>query len=199
MAIRYLNAKFSGIAPLLQNNPQTVDRFNPYAKSLRKINSKKTNRTDDDFIEIGNLEMRSKIFWDQDVGIYVPDTWVLAAIAFNSFRTTKISKSDARAAVFVDKPKLPLVYRDMSKVKAPEDIVKNPVFRLNMTLKQGQIRIVKATPIFHDWSFSVGLEYDDEIIDADSMSTVLNRVARYGGFGDFRPTFGRAEVEITHE
>lgn len=68
-----------------------------------------------------------------------------------------------------------------------------------MTLKQGQVRIVKSVPIFHEWSFSCNLEYDDEIIDADSMSTVINRVAKYGGFGDFRPTFGRATVEISHE
>lgn len=199
MTIRYLSASFSGINPLLQNNPQTVDRFNPYAKAMKRINDKKTRRTDDDYLELKNIEVRSKIYWDDDTGIYVPANWVSAAIAASSFKTVKISKADIRSAVFTDSDKLRLTYRGMSKVKTPDDIVKNDDFRLDMTLKQGQVRIVKSVPIFHEWSFSCSLEYDDEIIDADSMSTVINRVAKYGGFGDFRPTFGRATVEICHE
>lgn len=199
MAIRYLKAKFTGINPLLQNNPQTVDRFNTYSKAMAKINAKKTRRTDDDYLELRNLEMRAKVYWDDAMGIYVPATWVTAAIAGSAFRTVKVSKADVRSAVFANEQKLELSYRDKAKVKAPDDIVKNPAFRLDMTLKQGQVRVVKAVPIFHDWSFQAGIEYDDSVIDADSMNTVITRVAHYGGFGDFRPTFGRAQVEITHE
>lgn len=199
MTIRFMSAKFTGINPLLQNNPQTVDRFNPYTKAMKRINDKKTRRTDDDFLELKNIEVRAKIYWDDGVGIYIPAAWVTAAIAATSFKTVKISKADVRSAVFTDKDKLPLTYRSQSKVKNPDDIVKNDEFRLDMTLKQGQVRVVKAVPIFHEWSFDCGLEYDDSIIDADSMNTILHRVARYGGFGDFRPTFGRANVEINHE
>lgn len=199
MTIRFLTAKFVGLGPLLQNNPQTVDRFNQYAKAAKKINDKKTRRTDDDYLELRNIEMRSKVYWDDAIGIYVPANWVTAAIAANSFRTVKVSKADIRAAVFTNEQKLKLAYRDQGKVKTPEDIVKNPDFRLDLTLKQGQVRVVKAVPIFHEWHFSTGIEYDDEVIDADSITNVINRVAHYGGFGDFRPTFGRAQVEITHE
>ena len=84
----------------------------------------------------------------------------------------------------------------MDKVKAPEDIVKNPVFRTLMTLKQGQVRVVKAVPIFHQWSFKVGLEFDDKVVDPDSLRHVIEHSARYGGFGDFRPTFGRATAQV---
>nr|WP_232536055.1 hypothetical protein [Comamonas testosteroni] len=199
MTIRFLSATFTGINPLLQNNPQTVDRFNPYARAMKKINDKKTRRTDDDYLELKNIEVRSKIYWDDDMGIYIPANWVTAAIAANSFKSVKISKADVRSAVFVDGDKLKLTYRDMDKVKSPDDIVLNDGFRLDMTLKQGQVRVVKSIPIFHNWSFATDLEYDDEVIDAESMSTIINKVAKYGGFGDFRPTFGRATVEIRHE
>ncbi|EPD35554.1 hypothetical protein EZI45_18965 [Delftia tsuruhatensis] len=199
MTIKFMSATFSGINPLLQNNPQTVDRFNSYAKAMKRINDKKTRRTDDDFLELKNIEVRSKIYWDDETGIYIPATWVTAAIAANSFKTVKISKADVRSAVFVDTDKLKLTYRGMDKVRTPDDIVMNDEFRLDMTLKQGQVRVVKSVPIFHGWSFSCGLEFDDEIIDADSMATVIGRAAKYGGFGDFRPTFGRASVELNYE
>lgn len=199
MTIRFMKAHFKGKNPLLQNNPQTVDRFNPYTKAMKRINDKKTRRTDDDFLELKNIEVRAKIYWDDAAGIYVPANWVTAAIAGSSFKTAKISKADIRSAVFAADDKLPLTYRDQSKVKTPDDIVGNDCFRLDMTLKQGMVRVVKSVPIFHDWSFECALEYDDEVVDADSMTTILTRCARYGGFGDFRPTFGRADVEFTHE
>lgn len=199
MTIRFMKAHFKGKNPLLQNNPQTVDRFNPYTKAMKRINDKKTRRTDDDFLELKNIEVRAKIYWDDAIGIYVPATWVTAAIAGASFKTAKISKADIRSAVFAADDKLPLTYRDQDKVKTPDDIVGNEAFRLDMTLKQGMVRVVKSVPIFHNWSFECALEYDDEVVDADSMQTILTRCARYGGFGDFRPTFGRADVEFTHE
>ena len=194
MAHRNLFVTFKGIGQLLQCNPQTVDRFNRYAQQMKAINNKKTKRTDDDYVELRNLEMRSKIYWSDEIGIYVPSTWVTAAIAGNSFRTVKVSKADIRASVFADQNQIPLTYRSMEKVKSPEDIVLNDEFRIDMILPQGQVRVVKAIPIFHDWSFSTNLSFDDEIIDEASLKMVLERASRYGGFGDFRPTFGRAEV-----
>lgn len=199
MAIRFIRAKFTGINPLLQNNPQTVDRFNPYTKAMKRINDKKTRRTDDDFLELKNIEVRAKIYWDDAIGIYVPATWVTSALASASFKTVKISKADIRAGVFTTADKLKLHFRDSSKVKTPDDIVGNPDFRLDMTLKQGMVRVVKSVPIFHGWGFECGLEYDDTVIDTDSMKNILTHVARYGGFGDFRPTFGRATVEFQDE
>lgn len=198
MAIRELDVKIEGIGPLLQNNPQTVDRFNPFTQKMARINAKKTRRTDDDYRELQDLEIAAKIFFDLDLGIYVPATWVSSAIAANSYKTVKVSKDSIRGGVFTTAPKIKLEYRDMKKVQAPEDIVKNPDFRIKMTLRQGKVRIVKAVPIFHDWTFSTRLEFDDKIIDPDSLRHVLEHAAKYGGFGDFRPTFGRAIAEITH-
>jgi hypothetical protein len=42
------------------------------------------------------------------------------------------------------------------------------------------------------------VEFDDKIIDPDSLSRIIDHTARYGGFGDFRPKFGRASAEIKH-
>lgn len=199
MSIRSMTASITGINPLLMNNPQTVDRFNPYTKAMSKINAKKTKRTDDDYRELQDIEVRAKMYFDESTGIYVPSNWMLAAIAAVSFKTTKISKNEVRGSVFTTRDKLPLTYRDMAKVKKPEDIVGNPEFRINLTLRQGQVRVVKAAPIFHDWSFQCQLEYDDKTLDPDSLVRIIKHAATYGGFGDFRPTFGRATAEVSHD
>lgn len=199
MAIRNLNVTINGMKPLLLNNPQTVDRFNGYAQAMAKISAKKTRRTDQDYLDFRDIEVRAKIYWDENMGIYVPGTWVLAAIAATSFKKAKISKADIRGSVFVDDDKIKLNYENSHLVKQPEDIVGNPFFRLEMTLKQQQQRVVKAVPIFHKWSFSTKVEFDDKLVDESSLVDIIKHASLYGGFGDFRPTFGRAQAEVTND
>lgn len=199
MAIRSLSVAINGMNPLLQNNPQTVDRFNDYTRAMAKINAKKTRRTDEDYRDLQDIEVRAKIYWTEELGIYVPGTWLSAAIAAASFKKAKISKADIRGSVFVEDDKIKLNYENMNLVKKPEDIVGNPFFRLNMTLKQGQVRVVKAVPIFHKWSFKTKVEFDDKLVDESSLVDIIKHASLYGGFGDFRPTFGRAQAEVVSE
>ena len=197
MSIRQATIKITGISPLLLNNPQTVDRFNAFAKKMAAINAKKTRRTDDDYAELRDLEMRAKLYFD-DQGVYVPSSWVMSAIAAAAFKVAKISRADIRGALFTTDDNIRLSYANQDKVKKPEDVVKNDLFRHSMNLKQGQVRVVKFCPIFHDWSFTTGVEFDDKIIDPDSLTNIIQHAAKYGGFGDLRPTFGRARAEVTH-
>jgi len=199
VAIRTAKLSVTGSTPLLMNNPQTVDRFNKFAKRMAVINAKKTKRTDDDYLELRDLEMESKSYFDEDIGVYVPDSWVAEAIAVTAFRVAKISRADIRGAMFTTQTKIPLKFRDMDKIKRIEDIVKNENFRQLLILPQQQSRLTKAFPVFHKWSFETRLEFDDKIIDPDSLTRIAEHAAKYGGFGDFRPKFGRAIAEVTHE
>ena len=197
MSILSAHVKIIGINYLLQNNPQTVDRFNKYAKKMAAINAKKTRRTDDDYIELRKIEVESKMYFDESLGIYVPSTWLAEAIAVNAYRVAKISKADIRGALFTVQDKCKLTYDKMNLVKTPHDIIGNSAFHHIATLKQGLPRVVKAFPIFKNWSFECGLVFDDKIIDPDSLKRIIDHAATYGGFGDFRPTFGRAKAEVT--
>lgn len=198
MSIRTAMIAIRGVTPLLLNNPQTVDRFNRFAKRMAAINAKKTRRTDDDYLELRDLEMEAKVYFDESLGVYVPSSWLAEAVATAAFKVAKISRADIRGAMFTTEDKLKLSYRDSDKVKTIADIVKNESFRQMMTLPQGQVRVVKAFPIFHKWSFETTLEFDDKIIDPDSLTRIVEHTSKYGGFGDFRPKFGRATAEVAH-
>lgn len=198
MAIRHASVKITGIAPMLQNNPQTVDPFNRYAKAKKAITNKRA-KTDDDLLELGNIETESKIYFDDKIGVYVPATWLTEAIIVSAFSIAKIGRAKMRGGLFATKPKIKLHYKGMEKVKTITDIVMNPDFRQRMLLKQGQVRVPKDAPIYHDWHFETDLEYDDTVVDFSSLKKIIERAAMYGGFGDFRPTFGRATAEVTDE
>lgn len=198
MAMRTAKINVTGIGTLLLNNPQTVDRFNKYARRMAAINAKKARRTDDDFLELRELEIRSKLYFDDDLGVYVPGSWMMESLAVNGFRVAKLSREVVRGSLFVAEPKLKLTYANMSKVKKIEDIVMNPEFHWLANLPQKQVRVMNAFPKFQEWSFSATIEFDDKMIDPGSLTAVAQHAAKYGGFGDFRPTFGRAVAEVIH-
>jgi hypothetical protein len=198
MAMQTAKIDIKGIGTLLLNNPQTVDRFNKYARRMAAINAKKTRRTDDDYLELRQLEIESKLYFDDAMGVYVPGSWMMEALAVNGFRVAKLSRDTIRGSLFVAEPKLQLTYANMNKVKTPQDIVMNSDFHWIVGLPQGQVRVMKAFPKFQDWLFSATVEFDDKMIDPGSLTAIAKHAAKYNGFGDFRPTFGRAVAEVTH-
>lgn len=184
-----------GTSPLLMNNPQTVDPFNKFSKLKKPLTSKK-QKTEEDLIELGNLDVESKLYFDELLGVYVPATWLTEAIITTAFAVAKIGRNKMRGGLFATEPKIPLTYADMKDVKRPSDVVYSQKFRHRMILPQQNVRIAKDAPIFHDWSFTTVIEFDDKIVDFPTLKRIVEHAAKYGGFGDFRPTFGRAVAEV---
>ena len=149
-----------------------------------------------DIAQLGNLETESKLYFDDEIGVYIPATWITEAIICAGFSVAKIGRAKMRGGLFATEPKIKLKYRGMNKVKTITDVVMNSEFRHRMLLKQGQVRVPKDAPIFHDWSFETAVEFDDTVVDMGSLRRIVERSAKYGGFGDFRPTFGRANAEV---
>jgi hypothetical protein len=198
MAIQQATIKITGLNYLLQNNPQTVDPFNKFSKLMKTITKKRTGKTEDDLIELGNIETESKLYFDEKMGVYVPTRWLTEAICTGAFAVIKTGKDKMRGGIFAVDEKAKLIYKEMNKVKTITDVVMNPTFRHRALLPQGQVRIPKDFPIFKDWSFETAIEFDDTVVDFNGLKQVVERTAKYVGFGDFRPTFGRATAEVTN-
>ena len=195
MAIQQARITITGMDYLLQNNPQTVDPFNKYTKLKKPLMAKK-NKTEEDLIELGNIETESKIYFDEELGVYVPTRWVTEQLCLSAFGIVKISKDKMRGGVFATADKCKLHYDGINVVKTIGDVVNNPKFRHRKILPQQAIRVAKDFPIFKNWSFSTVIEFDDSVIDFNGLKAIITRTAKYTGFGDFRPTFGRATAEV---
>lgn len=191
--IQSIKFRYIGLSQILLNNPQTVDALNPFTKELAKVN-KKRNKTEEDHLHRYDLEVAAKIYWRD--GIVVPTSWVTASICKASFKVCKISKNDVRSAFFPVNDFEKLKYAGVEKVKDKKDVIHNQDNRWLFPTKQGQVKVMKAFPIFDDWSFDAEVEYDDSIIPRDDLIRIVEHGAKYNGFGDFRPTFGRATVEV---
>lgn len=188
-----LDFTVTGITPMLLNNPRCVDPFDKYAIARKEITGKR-KKTDDDLRALRLLDIESKIYWDDEHGIYIPATWISASIAGVSWSLCKIKKADIRACVFPTQSRIKLNYRGEKNVKTPDDITRNPDYSHTMLLKQNAVRIAKAAPIFHDWSFTTSVEFDRSKINPSELKSMIDQASCYAGYGDFRPSYGRAQV-----
>ena len=192
--MKNLKCRVAGINELRMNNPQTADSLNKYAKKIKALRAVK-KKTDADEELLRNMEVESKLYFNEDVGVWIPTTWIIAAIGKLSHKQIKVAKADIRGAVFMNGTKMKLTYQDMKKVKKIEDLVLNPFFRSTELLKQGMVKIPKSIPTFNNWSFEIDLDFDEEVITELEIERVLTLAVTRHGFGDFRPTYGRGTVE----
>jgi hypothetical protein len=185
----------TGMSQLLISNPQAVDPFNKFSKAMKQITGKK-KKTEEDLLQLRELEVMSKLYFNDEQGVYIPSTWVLNAIQDVSFSQAKIAKKRMRGGVFIEGMTLKLNYEGMNTVKEAMDIVKNERFIHTQPVKQGQVKIMKSYPAFSKWSFDCEFTFDPEIVDESTLKDLINYACKYGGFGDFRPNYGRAKVEF---
>ena len=199
--MKELKFTVTGMNEIRLNNPQAADPLNKFAKEMKKFTNIHVSRRDDaHYIAQRELEVKSKLYYNDELGVYVPTSWIMEAIAKESFAQVKIAKAKMRSAVFVKShaskgsPKIKLHYHGMETVKCRDDLVYREDFKVAELIKQGQVRIVKVFPVFENWHFDVELDFDDKVFTEDDLRAVLNQAVHYNGFGDFRPTYGRGSI-----
>jgi len=192
--MKNLKCKVIGNNEIRINNPQSADPLNKYAKKFKELNANR-KKTDSDIELMRNLEIESKLYFDEKIGVWIPSSWIMAGIAGESFKQCKISKANTRGAVYINETKIKLNYSGMKSVKKIDDLVLNPDFRTTQLLKQGQVKIAKGIPTFNNWSFDIDLDFDDEVITENEIKRILKVAVTRNGFGDFRPTYGRGQIE----
>ena len=68
----------NGTVPLLMKNVQLADPLNPATKRLKALTGGKQSkdRTPEDFAKIEHAEFDGSLYWDKDMGPYVPGRWM---------------------------------------------------------------------------------------------------------------------------
>ena len=177
------------------NNPQTVDPLNEYTIRIKEFTNVHHSRRDEDhYRALADLEVESKIYWTDELGVYIPSSWIMEAIAKESFTQTKISKAKMRSGVFMTTDKIKLYYAGEDRVRTKNDVVLDPSFRVSGVFKIGQSKVVKYQPRFQGWSFTAELDFDERLFTEAEIKKILTVAVKYNGFGDFRPTYGCGSI-----
>lgn len=184
--MKKLKVKLVGEVPLLQHNVVLANPMSEQSKALKVAQNKGGRKKDDsNYEEIAEAEFFGGLIMDGDEYI-VPPEQIEAMICAASYGQVKISKSEAVASIFVDKPFV------LTKFKGPKDPKKR--FGDANCMDQRCVcvtknRVVRTRPMFIDWVAEGEVVYDNPFTE-EKIKQVIESCQRKG-IGDFRPRFGR--------
>ena len=154
---------------------------------MKKISGKRS-KTDADFEELARLEFQGSLYFSK-TGPVLPGRLIEATIT-NGAKKTRDGKI-AKSAMFVeDNPVL-----DYKGPKTREGLWADENYRLVVPVVISRARVMRTRPIFNEWKVEVEVNYDDTQANESQVFKWLEAAGTQEGLGDWRPRYGRFEVE----
>lgn len=186
--------KLIGSDFMLQHNGQLADPKHYISRKMKQITDKKTKKTDTDIDNLERLELMGGVYWHDQTGVYLPDD-VLEGTLLGGARKRRAGES-IRTGCQVLGNYNKLIYDGMEKIKTLEDIPDSGNHRFVKGVVLRGVRIMRARPIFRNWSVTFDLEYAQETINRERVIEYMMIAGAEVGLGDWRPKFGRFSVEV---
>lgn len=176
--------------PMLVHSAALASPLNPWAKQLKAANAKRT-KTDEDREQIAKIEFMGSLYFDDEIGPYIPAENLLACLIEGG----KISKQGKHVerAVVVTEPRIPLLY---SGPRTMEGLWADPNFVDVRSVRVQQNRVDRCRPIFRSWAAETEVMVDPSVLDFSDFETIAHRAGQMSGLGDYRKIYGRFAVEV---
>jgi hypothetical protein len=180
----------TGTKPLLMHNSRLSNPLDTIAKSMKRISAKRV-KTDEDHEEMARLEHMGGLYFDEEIGPFVPGQNFERCLV-DAARITKSGKKIERG-VFVDTDVNPLDY------KGPRDLDglwQDENFRFAASVKVGMSRVTRTRPQFREWRVEAEGEFDATVINLVELGEIATTAGLMIGLGDWRPRYGRFVAEV---
>lgn len=182
--------KITGKAPLLMHSDRFANPLDPLAKAHKELTSKR-KKTDDDHIAIARSEFIGGCYWRKDKGFFLPaqnlDACLIAA--------AKLQKLGVKFKQGVQVLEDELSFIGYEK-KSPEQLWEDADHVDCRGVKVGTSKIMRYRPIFRRWSIAATVVINEEVVNVSEAKKAIQDAGALIGLGDYRPRFGRFNVEF---
>lgn len=186
-----LKITLTGQRPLLMCNGRLANPLDPYTRQMKAITGKR-KKTDDDLVEIMQIEARGSSYETSDNLLALPTQNVWRCI-YDAAKAYKRGEDIKRGLLASDDVEPLLINGDTVDVDQflsdPANIDYRPVVIMRR-------RTMRARAIARDWSCSHHFDLMDDVIDVRDLGPILERAGRLVGVGDWRPTYGTFACEL---
>ena len=189
MSLKETTVRITGVSPLLMSAPTTCNPFAEMTKQMKTYSSKKT-KTEEDHLALMRLDWYARLYVNQDGKVQIPAECFEACLVDGAKKTRK--GKDAAVGITCDEVS-PLRYNgpaDIDKLFADTRFVS--VMRVRVDRKA----VMRCRPIFHEWACDVRLLVNDEVLNMAHVEAIAATAGRLVGICDFRPRYGRFNVEF---
>lgn len=183
-----IEVKVKGVCPMLQHNGQMADPLNPITKEMKKVSSKR-KKTDEDFADMAKIEWTGGLYLDEKGRVGVPGECI-EAMFLAAAKSLRLGKQ-AQCGILSDGFWL-LEYDGPKNVEA---LWADGRFRDMRGVRIQRNRIIRCRPIFRNWGLTFKVSYEPTQIDKAQVLEIVQIAGRTVGIGDYRPKYGRFEIE----
>lgn len=179
-----------GMAPMLMHAVHGVNPFHPLRIEINKL-TKKRNKTEEDLLNIMDLEYKLSIYYDDSTGPYIPAQNVEACLR-DAAKKRRLGQAFT-SSVFVTPDMIPLQYEGPHDL---EGLVKDMRFRDVRPVVIKKQTVLRCRPRFNKWEATFTLLYDATVLDRQNIIDALDTAGRLIGINDGRPRYGRFAVVV---
>jgi len=178
-----------GISPLLMHNGRLANPLDPFAKKMKALTGLR-KKTDETHVELSKLEFLAGLYLDSEERVIIPSGNIEGAIAAGA-RLSRQGKEFKSGVMVADDAVL-----DYGKPLTPEELWADYDNHVSvMAVKVQKARIMRTRPIFHEWAISFAVQFNSDVVDGSHVTMAVEKAGSLVGLCDFRPKYGRFEIE----
>jgi len=180
MATQSAKYLLTGTSPLIVHNPRLVNKLDPLCKEFAKVKGKR-KKTDADDEHLLHLQFLASMYLNKDGSPVMPADNIRACL-IGGGKKQKDGKLVAEAIWIVENPEI-----QYEGPRDAEDMWQDERFPFIKQVRIGQSRVMSARCWFQEWSIDVDVEFEDELLNSDTLDHIFEMAGRRVGLGDWRP------------
>ena len=189
--MKRIKCEFHGISPIILHSCQCVNPLHPLSLEMKKITAIR-KKTEEDIRKLSDLEWEGGLYWDDEVGVYIPAENIEATIREGA-KARKKGKNIVKGFMCEDL-KVPL---DIKEKLTKEQMREDMRFRDVRAMKVQQARVMRTRPRFNTWNLTFEASYDENMLDFKDVVDAIEYSGQYVGLCDSRPKYGKFVAKIT--
>ena len=185
-----LRFRIIGASPLLFHNGRLADPLDDHVKAMALISNKR-KKTEADHRQLAEMEFKASLYLNGGCPC-IPDEMMEAALV----KAANLERRGSRAkAGLVVRGHLMLEYEGP---KEPDALWADQRFRLRCGVRVGPSRVMRTRPRFESWQANLVVDFLPHLLNRQDVENLLSTAGEQIGIGDWRPRFGRFQVNPIH-
>lgn len=193
-----INISVVGMSALLMHNVRLADPLDEHTKALAEETANaRRMKTEAARIAAQRAEWLGGLYYDPEMGIHMPSSWLLGALAEGGVIYGRKGKAVKQSVVLKDM-NLPLLHDGPSDL---EQLWSDPRYRDVRAVGVQRAKVMRTRPKFPKWAVSADAWLDDDVLDLAVLRVIADKAGTLTGIGDYRPStgggpFGRFKATI---
>lgn len=182
--------KITGKSPFLMHSDRLANPLDKMTKAHKELTNKR-KKTDDDHLAIARSEFIGGCYWNQETGFFLPAQNLEACL----IAAAKMQKLGVKFKQGVSVIEMELPFIGFEK-KTPEQLWEDDNFIDVRGVKVGTSKIMRYRPMFRKWTMNATVAVNENVVSVNEVKKAIEDAGALIGLGDYRPRFGRFNVEF---